>query len=248
MVRTHNSQSQGHALELTPSASRANLLPQTLPQLPRPVLPHSAPSSTLAPPNPAAINMLAADSSPGSQASPSTGGIPPSPSLRDNSLASLVEAAEAKSAPAPEARPRGVPQDIYSDPINLRELFTPSREAQGRATHQLRRCLDVLSLLDAQQLVSYFHVHLNPFIILFDRRLHTLEHLRATSGVLFTAILAVSAKFFARHLYPSLLSHANQLVTRGMSGGHSHIGLVQALCLLVYWKVRSGEHVALILH
>lgn len=65
---------------------------------------------------------------------------------------------------------------------------------------------------------------------------HTTEWVRSSSTVLFSAILAVSAKFFRPALYPTLLAHAQQLVTRGIADALSQIGLVQALCLLVYWK------------
>jgi hypothetical protein len=68
-------------------------------------------------------------------------------------------------------------------------------------------------------------------------KVHTAEWVRSSSTVLFSAILAVSAKFFRPALYPTLLAHAQQLVTRGIADALSQIGLVQALCLLVYWKV-----------
>lgn len=74
------------------------------------------------------------------------------------------------------------------------------------------------------------------FPLLFNL-VHTAEWVRSTSTVLFSAILAVSAKFFRPILYPTLLAHAQQLVTRGIADALSQIGLVQALCLLVYWKL-----------
>lgn len=66
---------------------------------------------------------------------------------------------------------------------------------------------------------------------------YTTEYIRRTSSILFTAVLAVSAKFFRSDLYPQLLAHAQQLVSRGIADCLLDIGLVQALCLLVYWKV-----------
>ena len=74
--------------------------------------------------------------------------------------------------------------------------------------------------------------------------------MRRTSTVLFTSILAVSAKFFRPDIYQTLLLAAQQLVVRGTGEGtHVHIGLVQACLLLVYWKqptdssawIRTGE-------
>lgn len=64
---------------------------------------------------------------------------------------------------------------------------------------------------------------------------------RKSSTVLFTAILAVSAKFFRKDLYQSLLLSAQQLVVRGTGEGTNlHIGLIQACLLLVYWKEPQG--------
>ncbi|PRQ76468.1 hypothetical protein AAT19DRAFT_13490 [Rhodotorula toruloides] len=61
--------------------------------------------------------------------------------------------------------------------------------------------------------------------------------LRRTSPILLSAVLAVSAKFFRKDLYPQLLQHAQQLVMRAMGGdGSDGIGLVQALLILCYWK------------
>jgi len=68
---------------------------------------------------------------------------------------------------------------------------------------------------------------------------------RKTSTVLFTAILAVSAKFFRKDLYQSLLLSAQQLVVRGTGEGTNiHIGLVQACLLLVYWKEPLGTSIS----
>ncbi|ORY90761.1 hypothetical protein BCR35DRAFT_299328 [Leucosporidium creatinivorum] len=192
-----------------------NSLPPSLRTIPAPN------SDTHHPPlrNAVAFAAAASPASIGTQPSPSTGSAtaPESNTLFDNSVLSLVEAAEARSAAsqaAPPPVPRAIVQHTYSDPVDLH----------------------VLGLLEAQQLFKDFHAFLNPFIILFDRHLHTAEWVRSTSTVLFSAILAVSAKFFRPTLYPTLLAHAQQLVTRGIADALSQIGLVQALCLLVYWK------------
>lgn len=105
--------------------------------------------------------------------------------------------------------------------------------------------IDVLGMLEAEQLFNLFHENLNPFIKLFDKRLHTAAWCRQISAVLFTAMLAVSAKFHRPDIYQTLLAAAQQLVTRGIADALNHIGLVQALCVLVYWKeptVRLGRH------
>lgn len=77
---------------------------------------------------------------------------------------------------------------------------------------------------------------MNAFIILLDPHLHKIDYVRQTSPVLFTTILAVSAKFVRPQLYPSLLMAAKQLVGRGIIDGQVSVGLVQSLLLQVYWK------------
>lgn len=53
-------------------------------------------------------------------------------------------------------------------------------------------------------------------------------------------MLATAAKFVRRDLYQRLLEHAQNMITRGMGGDvEPDIGLLQAILLLVYWKVCS---------
>ncbi|GAA5896935.1 hypothetical protein JCM6882_007311 [Rhodosporidiobolus microsporus] len=169
----------------------------------------------------------------GAQSSPAQGSISqPSPASvvsagggatqhSEHSTLSLAEAVESKamgfsrsklSLFAPKARKTPLKQP---DPVDL----------------------GILSVLEAEQLIGLFHTNLNQFVILLDKHYHTMEFVRNTSTVLFTAMLAVSSKFFRHDLYPSLLLSAQQLVTRCMGGdSQPHIGLIQAILILVYWK------------
>ncbi|GAA6059514.1 hypothetical protein JCM10212_006012 [Sporobolomyces blumeae] len=153
--------------------------------------------------------------SPGEMPSPAPAGA----QLNYTGATSFASAAEAKvssfassSRPSPGTAPQSTP--THPDPIDLH----------------------VLSPLEAAQLFELFHSRLNCFIILLDRHLHTSEYVRATSTVLFSAVLAVSAKFFRPDLYPSLLMSAQQLVVRGTGSAEVDIGLIQSCLLLVYWK------------
>ncbi|GAA5983459.1 hypothetical protein JCM5350_007658 [Sporobolomyces pararoseus] len=146
---------------------------------------------------------------------------PASPTrLYQSTAASLAEAAATKAssfgiANSASFTPTTHPMPTHPDPIDLH----------------------VLSSLEAEQLFELFHSRLNCFIILLDRKLHTPEFVRRTSTVLFTSILAVSAKFFRPDIYQTLLLAAQQLVVRGTGEGTNvHIGLIQACLLLVYWK------------
>lgn len=77
---------------------------------------------------------------------------------------------------------------------------------------------------------------MNPFIILFDKHLHTVQFARSTSTVLFTTLLAVSAKFARPDLYSVLRSHAMQLIGRGIMDGRATLGLIQSILCQIYWK------------
>jgi hypothetical protein len=65
---------------------------------------------------------------------------------------------------------------------------------------------------------------------------HTLAYLRTTCPILLDTILATSARFFRPHLAGSLGEHALIAVNRATIDGACYLELVQALCILVYWK------------
>ncbi|BGP51672.1 hypothetical protein JCM10450v2_007622 [Rhodotorula kratochvilovae] len=96
--------------------------------------------------------------------------------------------------------------------------------------------LRILTEQEAQLLWTFFFEHLNRFIILFDKYLHTLAFVRRNSTVLFASILAVSAKFSRPDIYPQLLANAQQLVGRGIVEARASVGLVQSILALIYWK------------
>lgn len=77
---------------------------------------------------------------------------------------------------------------------------------------------------------------MNAFIILLDPFLHTVNYVRNNSTVLFTSILAVSAKFLRPDLYPTLISSARHLTGRAIIDGKVSLGLIQSILLQVYWK------------
>ncbi|BGP08619.1 Protein priB [Rhodotorula toruloides] len=151
-------------------------------------------------------------------------GIHPSPAssasvvLERNTFASLAEAAEVK---------------LYRS--SLFGNGVKGKKVAARMADPVD--LSMLSEFEAGQLVDNFHTSLNRYIILLDPHLHSLDFIRRTSPILLSAVLAVSAKFFRKDLYPQLLQHAQQLVMRAMGGdGSDGIGLVQALLILCYWK------------
>ncbi|GAA6008223.1 hypothetical protein JCM10207_000044 [Rhodosporidiobolus poonsookiae] len=153
--------------------------------------------------------------------SPSTvGEASPRPSLSLLEVAQAKEAALSRLATSPSthagasSHPQIEPLSREPDPVDLA----------------------VLSELEAMQLFNHFHATLNGYVILLDPFLHTVPFTRRTSSVLFTTMLAVSAKFFRPDLYMTLLSYAKQLIGRGIVDGKASVGLIQAILCLSYWK------------
>ena len=98
-----------------------------------------------------------------------------------------------------------------------------------------------LSVMEAEHLVQLFHKHLNPMIALLDIHLHTLPYLRSSSAALLTAVLAAASRFFRKDLAQALLDHAQTIINRELGAGTCDVGLIQALMILVYWKVPSDR-------
>ncbi|GAA5877436.1 hypothetical protein JCM16303_003331 [Sporobolomyces ruberrimus] len=192
-----------------PAPLQSSLQPSLSPLLNPTRRPPSISSQTSSYSQPNAAHSL---NSPASQPSPVR--------LYQSTADSLLDAAATKSSSFSMSNPttfasKSLPVPTHPDPIDLH----------------------VLSTLEAAQLFELFHSRLNCFIILLDRKLHTPEFVRKSSTVLFTSILAVSAKFFRTDIYQTLLLSAQQLVVRGTGEGTNiHIGLIQACLLLVYWK------------
>ena len=65
---------------------------------------------------------------------------------------------------------------------------------------------------------------------------HTLQYLRSSSTVLFSAILASASRFFRKDLNSLLLSHAQTLLDRALTSGAADIGIIQSLMISTYWK------------
>ncbi|KAM0789318.1 hypothetical protein ACM66B_000155 [Microbotryomycetes sp. NB124-2] len=194
--------------EPSPSSSTASTSLQMppLPQLPQ----HTLPSPR--PPPPFGL-------SPPVLPPPPFGLSPPArPSLQTKThsgatMVSMVEAAEAASSGIQPQIAAPVTQKV-PDAVDLH----------------------MLSLAEAEFLFRQFFQHLNPLIKLFDRHLHTVQWVRQQSSILFSTLLAVSARHFRPELYQSLHSQATTLVARGVFGSTFDIGLLQSLMLLVYWK------------
>lgn len=80
-------------------------------------------------------------------------------------------------------------------------------------------------------------VQLNPLVTVLDHGFHTFNRIHDSSPVLLSAVLAVSARFFRKELYTSLIGHAQSLLSRAVGEWTGDIALVQAIILLVWFKV-----------
>lgn len=147
------------------------------PQLPIPPQPPSWPRSNPTHSSPA----LSA------HAQPSPASLAGSTSEPAQTMLSLAEAADVKSSSFTTDRPSLLhslakgkkPTTKMPDPVDMRALLpslvvaTPLRSSRA---HFASPYADVLTALEAAQLFHYFHAHLNCYIVLFDRHLHTADY------------------------------------------------------------------------
>ncbi|KAL1406130.1 hypothetical protein Q8F55_007813 [Vanrija albida] len=94
----------------------------------------------------------------------------------------------------------------------------------------------VLSMDECDSLFGHYFDQLQTCVCLLDPAVHTARYTRRASLHLFAAVLAVSSKFFRPDLYETILGIANTLVSAAIAGCVAQIELVQAICLLHYWK------------
>lgn len=92
---------------------------------------------------------------------------------------------------------------------------------------------NVLTMEGAEHLVLFYFTNLQDCICLLDPQLHTAVYMRENSIVLFTAVLAIASKFSQPQLYPRLLQNANDAIRTAILEPIYHIGVVQAICILV---------------
>lgn len=104
---------------------------------------------------------------------------------------------------------------------------------------------------EGARMAELYHQYLNPGIALLDpyrtcplsgvpifadSPVHSFTYLREHSALLLSAVLAVTAKFFHKELYPRLGSHSQRLISRAVEQGTCTTAIVQAILIMVYWK------------
>ncbi|GMK58677.1 hypothetical protein CspeluHIS016_0601190 [Cutaneotrichosporon spelunceum] len=200
------------------------------------MLPMSFPYAGLSPPVPTAMAQSLVDlsrsgariaSASNTTVSPTSGNYPSSSRTQNQNLnmAEVLDPGEGSSAQAP----------FYSS-VPARRAYAPDTDDEGTNETDDPVSLHALSEVEAKQLVQLFMERLNPLVAVLDANLHTLEYLRRTSSVLFSTVLASSARFFRQDLHPALISHARTVLDRALLGGVSEIGVVQSLMIMTYWK------------
>jgi len=77
---------------------------------------------------------------------------------------------------------------------------------------------------------------LNPFINLFDHRLHNVPYIRARSPFLFSVLMMAGCKFFRAEFYSTCLAIAHNFAHRALIDDWKSVEVVQAFACLTYWK------------
>ncbi|WOO82561.1 Protein priB [Vanrija pseudolonga] len=152
--------------------------------------------------------------------------------------AQMVDVSERLDPNLPEEGPGG-PVNPTVGSLRLHQLdhvffeTTESKQSDPVALHYL-------SLIEADEILQFFHRHLNPMIAILDPNLHTLDYIRG-STILFTAVIAVGSRFIRKELHQPLLTHAQMILNRATATGDVNIGIIQALLILMYWKAPSDR-------
>lgn len=96
--------------------------------------------------------------------------------------------------------------------------------------------LGLLSIDECDSLFQHYFDQLQTCVCLLDPAVHTASYTRQASLELFAAVLTVASKFFRPELYENLLALADRLVSTAIAECVAAIELVQAICILHYWK------------
>ncbi|CAK9781628.1 unnamed protein product [Cutaneotrichosporon oleaginosum] len=96
--------------------------------------------------------------------------------------------------------------------------------------------LGILSMDECDSLFQHYFDQLQTCVCLLDPAVHTAGYTRHASLELFTAVLTVASKFFRPELYETVLALSNRLVSTAIAECVAAIELVQAICILHYWK------------
>lgn len=94
----------------------------------------------------------------------------------------------------------------------------------------------LISQSDAVELFDFYFRYLNVTIAMLDPDIHSWHECRSRSPLLFTAVVAVTARIVRPRVYKSSLMIANKLVGEAVETSACSIEVVQALNILAQWK------------
>ncbi|KAG8920741.1 hypothetical protein FRC01_000614 [Tulasnella sp. 417] len=96
--------------------------------------------------------------------------------------------------------------------------------------------LKLINEQEAESLLARVLQHLNPFVNLFDEKLHTVQYVRSRSSFLFTVLMMAGCKFFKPELFKSLQKMSYVFASRALDEQWKGLEIVQAFCCMAYWK------------
>lgn len=96
--------------------------------------------------------------------------------------------------------------------------------------------LGIVTMDECDSLFGHYFDQLQTCVCLLDPAIHSASYTFSASLPLFTAVLAVTCKFLRPEIYEVLLAASSNLIDRAISDCVCSIEVVQAICLLHYWK------------
>lgn len=131
-------------------------------------------------------------------------------------------------------------EQATSGQYSLRNVLSTTRTIEDGVPMQAAGIdpinMGIVNFHIADSLFNGFMDKLNPYICQLDPALHSLEHVRALSSFLLTAILAAAAKTFNPAFHRPLKDHAENLLCDCFRRGEKSTEIVQAILILTYWK------------
>ena len=146
-------------------------------------------------------------------------------------------------------RPKEVPTRAPTPPprsanvdLNVRDPITSGILDEQTAVWLLEQCVYTshsswnTPSLTEPTLRTRVLTKLNPFINLFDLRLHNVPYIRARSPFLFSVLMMAGCKFFKAEFYRTCLAIAHNFAYRALIDDWKSVEVVQAFACLTYWK------------
>lgn len=146
--------------------------------------------------------------------------------------------------PEPHVPPLRPKDDLKASPSLPSPAALLASSPSVTAASDIKDPIEAGIILDETQAGTLFQLlflRLNPFINLFDPKLHTVPYVRSRCRFLFSVLIMACCKFFKPEHYHQAQKIANAFATRAFEEGWKSVEVVQAFACMTYWKEPEDE-------